>query len=221
MNSYNVSQKGIGLWWPLLWVYPPSWVPGGSDLSTILGIFKNHPKSRGVNNSLQQLDFDPNSMFFVLTAKALPRPCHSTVISSITVKLSMTLKWSSTWTFVHDISWTLDGIYVSLSDFLQVSLYHHLMNLYNASQKGVCLWWPLLWVYPYAWVSGGWAEKKGIPPVWIKIATMHTGCSIYNYLMNLYNASQKSYCNYWMQYLYLLMNFYNYHTWIQVFCTII
>ena len=32
------------------------------NLPTILGIFKNEPKSRSVNNSLQQLDFDPNSI---------------------------------------------------------------------------------------------------------------------------------------------------------------
>ena len=32
------------------------------DLPTILGIVKNDPKSRSVNNSLQQLDFDPNSI---------------------------------------------------------------------------------------------------------------------------------------------------------------
>ena len=32
------------------------------DLSSILGIFKNDPILKSVNNSLQQLDFDPNSI---------------------------------------------------------------------------------------------------------------------------------------------------------------
>ena len=32
------------------------------DLPTILGIFKKYAKSISVNNSLQQLDFDPNSI---------------------------------------------------------------------------------------------------------------------------------------------------------------
>ena len=38
--------------------------PMGSadDLFTILGIFKTDPKSRNVKNSLQQLDFDSNSI---------------------------------------------------------------------------------------------------------------------------------------------------------------
>ena len=32
------------------------------DLPSILAIFKNNPNSRSVNKSLQQLDFDPNSI---------------------------------------------------------------------------------------------------------------------------------------------------------------
>ena len=34
----------------------------GGDLPPILGFVENDPKSRSVNNSLQQLDFDQNSM---------------------------------------------------------------------------------------------------------------------------------------------------------------
>jgi hypothetical protein len=34
----------------------------GSDLPTILAIFKNDPKSRSVNNLFQRLDLDPSSI---------------------------------------------------------------------------------------------------------------------------------------------------------------
>ena len=35
------------------------------DLPTIWKIFKNDPKSRSVNNSLQRLNFDPSNFFFL------------------------------------------------------------------------------------------------------------------------------------------------------------
>ena len=44
----------------------------GSDLHTILGIFKNKPKSRSVSIFVQRLDFDPNSVYFMLPANAPP-----------------------------------------------------------------------------------------------------------------------------------------------------
>ena len=40
------------------------------DLITILAIFKNDPKSRSVNNSLQRPDLDPYSFF--VPARATP-----------------------------------------------------------------------------------------------------------------------------------------------------
>ena len=36
------------------------------DLPTMLGIFKNAPKSRSVNLFVQQLDFDPNLIKIVI-----------------------------------------------------------------------------------------------------------------------------------------------------------
>ena len=48
--------------------------PGSVD--DLLTFFQKIPRSRSVNNSLQQLDFDPNSMYIVvlvfLPAKAPP-----------------------------------------------------------------------------------------------------------------------------------------------------
>ena len=42
------------------------------DLSTIMGIYKNDSKSKSVHNSLQQLDFDPDSIKgFVCQPKTL------------------------------------------------------------------------------------------------------------------------------------------------------
>ena len=43
------------------------------DLPTILGIYKNHPKSRSVNIFFQRSDFDPNSIeFFIYQPKLRP-----------------------------------------------------------------------------------------------------------------------------------------------------
>ena len=38
------------------------------DLPSILGILKQDPKSRSVNDFLQQLDFDPNSITVIFVA---------------------------------------------------------------------------------------------------------------------------------------------------------
>ena len=40
------------------------------DLPSILGIFPNDPKSRSVNNSLQQLNFNPNSIKNCVTSQS-------------------------------------------------------------------------------------------------------------------------------------------------------
>ena len=49
------------------------------DLPTILGIFKNDPKSRSVNNSLQQLDFDPNSVQDFFTSQSFAQSIFHTI----------------------------------------------------------------------------------------------------------------------------------------------
>ena len=39
------------------------------DYPTILGIYKNDPNSRSVNNCLKQLDFDPNNRTYLLASQ--------------------------------------------------------------------------------------------------------------------------------------------------------
>ena len=54
----------------------------GSDLPSVLGLFKNDPKSRSVNNSFQRLDLDPNSIKYVsYQPKPLPR-CLAGLVAS-------------------------------------------------------------------------------------------------------------------------------------------
>ena len=49
----------------------------GDDLLTILGIFKNDPKSRSVNIFVQLLDFLPNSLEKIICQPKL-RPANGT-----------------------------------------------------------------------------------------------------------------------------------------------
>jgi hypothetical protein len=53
-----------------------------NDLPTMLAIFKSDPKSRSVNNLLQQLDLDPNSITNLFDQPKLRPEFPRTVFSS-------------------------------------------------------------------------------------------------------------------------------------------